>query len=731
MKELAHRVFPLCAALAATYAGSCLHSSSAPSDSGGPRPVGAHPSTPEAPKGTSAPVESRAVAEPIFEGGLKGGWQDWGWAPREVNGPGPAKVRFDNWGGWILAKPDGLAGSFGGVLFRAKEPAGQGEFIEVRLEAGSGSKFPRVKVSADQRTDVGDGWVEVLVPMSALDPDGLPFDRVVFQAFRPMDPDWVSIDKVALTKASPHQAVPLDPSTLKQVSMSVDCRSRATKIDPMIYGIAYYQPDEKTPGAPWAFGATARRWGGNTTSTYNWEISAWNTGNDWYFENHDVPSYAQFMKENADHSVQSVLTVPIMGWVSKDTTSSSFPVSVYGAQEGTDPYRPEAGNGKAKGTGKILPARMPPSAYKPITPAFVKSWVEAIRAQDAKTGKRSVSMYILDNEPALWSQNHRDAHPDPASYDELVQRTIDFGTAIREADPDAVIAGPAEWGWTGYMYSAKDLASGGPVVRPDRRAHGDLPVIAYYLKALAGHERTTHVRILDVLDLHAYPQGDRVYSEAADADVAALRIRSTRLLWDPDYVDESWIKEPVKLLPRMREWVDAEYPGRGISIGEWNFGGEQHMSGAIAIADALGRFAQFGVTSAFYWAYPPEGSPGMWAFRAYRNYDGQGGRFLDWYTPSRVGSGEATLFVSRDESGQRLVALVVNPSKTEAINVKMDVSACGQSVQQARAYSYEGAPTGFAPRTPSKAGGTVSQAVAPYSISVFDIEMGAPSAMVR
>ena len=56
------------------------------------------------------------------------------------------------------------------------------------------------------------------------------------------------------------------------------------------------------------------------------------------------------------------------------------------------------------------------------------------------------------------------------------------------------------------------------------------------------------------------------------------------------------------------------------------------MSGALATAEALGRFAQFGVTSAFYWTYPPENSPAMWAFRAYRNFDGKGGHFLDWFS---------------------------------------------------------------------------------------------------
>ena len=46
----------------------------------------------------------------------------------------------------------------------------------------------------------------------------------------------------------------------------------------------------------------------------------------------------------------------------------------------------------------------------------------------------------------------------------------------------------------------------------------------------------------------------------------ALRLRTTRMLWDPTYVDESWVKEPVRLLPRLREWIDQNYPGRGISL---------------------------------------------------------------------------------------------------------------------------------------------------------------------
>jgi hypothetical protein len=359
--------------------------------------------------------------------------------------------------------------------------------------------------------------------------------------------------------------------------------------------------------------------------------------------------------------------------------------------------------------------------------------VEAIRKEDIKTGKRSVGMYILDNEPMIWSTTHRDAHPDPTSYDELVKRTIDYGTAIREADPDAIIAGPAEWGWTGYMYSAKDLA-GGKSAHADRSAHGDLPVIAYYLKALAEHEKTTGIRVLDVLDLHSYPYVDGVYGDATDANnKAALRIRSTRMLWDPTYEDESsWVKAAVNLLPRMRQWVDQNYPGRGLSIGEWNFGGERHMSGALAIAETFGRFAQFAVTSAYYWTSPPENSPGMWAFRAYRNYDGKGAHFLDWFTTATVEHpGQQSLFASRDDSGKHLVAVVLNFSAHDAVAANIDVSSCG-TIDSMQTYTYSGAATGFTSNgSPEASGVKVIQPLPGYSITILDIQLGSSAPLVR
>ena len=408
----------------------------------------------------------------------------------------------------------------------------------------------------------------------------------------------------------------------------------------------------------------------------------------------------------------------MLGWVARDTSAYSFPVAERGAQDSVDEWKHDAGNG-LRGR-KPLPSPPPTRTSVPASPAFIKRWIEAIRAGDRRDGVRRVHQYILDNEPNLWSATHRDVHPDPVTYDELLERTIAYGSAIRAADPDAVIAGPAEWGWLNYLYSAKDVA-GLTGLNLDRREHGNVPLIPWYLRKLREHEQKTGIRVLDVLDLHFYAQGERVHSEDSSPEIAARRIRSTRGLWDPAYDDESWIRESIMLLPRMKKWIAESYPGRGISIGEWSFGGEKHMSGGLAAAEALGRFGQGEVTSAFYFTYPPAASPAYWAFRAYRNFDGHGGHFLDTSVPTHADP-ETSIFASRSDDGKHLVLVVLNFSPDFARDAVVDLHTCG-AAGEVSTYTYAGAPAGFVKARTALAGGSLTADLSPYSINVFDVTL--------
>jgi hypothetical protein len=506
--------------------------------------------------------------------------------------------------------------------------------------------------------------------------------------------------------------------------LEVDCVGPTQVISPLIYGIAFSPLREFQDHHQWSLGASARRWGGNPSSRYNWELGhAWNTGADYFFRNVNYTqradySWETFFASQREHHLATALTVPMLGWVARDTSAFGFPVADFGAQQQVDPDHPQAGNGLSPSGAQLEPSS-PLRTSVAAPPEFIEKWVRAIRAADGKAA-RAVDLYILDNEPMLWHDTQRDVHPAPVSYDELLSKTLAYGAAIRRADPDALIAGPAEWGWPGYLWSAVD-AKAGFRLRPDRRAHGDVPLVPWYLAQLAAAERKTGVRVLDVLDLHFYPQGKNIgvgQAGATDAATNARRVRSTRALWDPTFVDESWIGEPIALIPRMRTWVQENNPGLKLSIGEYSFGAERHPSGGIALAEALGRFGQNGLYSAFYWTYPPEGSPAYWAFRAFRDYDGHGATFQPRSLPT-TGATDASLFASRNEAGTVMTLVALNLSGTQTLDAQVLLKGCPAIASQ-RVFSFAGDPSGFVQLPTSTA---KTYRLAPYSMTVIELAM--------
>jgi hypothetical protein len=160
-------------------------------------------------------------------------------------------------------------------------------------------------------------------------------------------------------------------------------------------------------------------------------------------------------------------------------------------------------------------------------------------------------------------------------------------------------------------------------------------------------------------------------SPAGSAATQALRLRSTRSLWDPGYVDESWIRAAgpdggiVKLIPRMRAWVEEYYPGTELAITEYNWGALDHINGALAQADVLGIFGREGLDLATLWGPPEADQPGAFAFRLYRNYDGAGGRF-GGTSVKASSSDEARLaiYAAERSSDRALTVIVINKATT-------------------------------------------------------------------
>ncbi len=158
----------------------------------------------------------------------------------------------------------------------------------------------------------------------------------------------------------------------------------------------------------------------------------------------------------------------------------------------------------------------------------------------------------------------------------------------------------------------------------------------------------------------------------------ALRLRSTRELWDPTYDSESWIHNtdnysPVALLPRIKRWIADNNPGMELCLGEYNFGGADNVSGGLAQAEAFGVMAREGLDMAFIW-YAPAGSQET-AWQLFRNYDGNGGRFGDQFLHSENQSRDLSVFAARRTNDQAVTIAVVNKNLNSSCTLNLDVGS--------------------------------------------------------
>ena len=329
-------------------------------------------------------------------------------------------------------------------------------------------------------------------------------------------------------------------------------------------------------------------------------------------------------------------------------------------------------DGKTKLTGND-----PNDANQPAGAEYQRPWIQHLTAKWGKSSGGGVRYYLLDNEPSLWNETHRDAHPTGDTMNEYRDDVLAYGAMVKSIDPGAKILGPEEWGWPGYFWSGADQAYRGAhnySGQPDRVAHGGTAFFPWLLIQMRDYEKKYGHRLLDVATLHIYPQGGDGGDDITPK-IERLRNRSTRALWDSNYKDESWINEPIMLIPRMKNWVASSYPGTQIGITEYNWGAEKSMSGATAQADILGIFGREGLDLATRWTTPDMATPTFKAMQMYRNYDGNKSGFGDLSVADRVPDPDTVAsFAAIRSADGALTIIVVNKSLTGPTPMALSVS---------------------------------------------------------
>jgi hypothetical protein len=400
------------------------------------------------------------------------------------------------------------------------------------------------------------------------------------------------------------------------------------------------------------------RLGGNRFTAYNWENNASNAGKDYLNQNDDylgggdTPGEVVRREVAATHGAGAsiVVTVPIQGYVAADKNGG-------GDVNQTPDYlnvRFEASKAR-----KGAPYRYPPDTgdHDVYQDEFVH-WLEGAFPESRRDPRRTI-FYDLDNEPDLWYDTHSRIHPDHVTYAEMVSRTTEYASAIKAVAPGALVFGFVSYGWNGYT-TLQDAPDG---------AGRDF--VDFFLDSMRAAEGGARRRLLDVLDLHWYPEargnGVRILESDDSPAVAEARIQAPRSLWDPSYVESSWISDNVgaiRLLPRLREKIANHYPGTRLAITEYNYGGGMHISGALAEADVLGILGREGVFAATLWSLSDPGrEPAIQAaFDAYTSYDGASGAFGDTSIAAATSDTAATSLYASVDAGrpERMVLVALN-----------------------------------------------------------------------
>ena len=468
------------------------------------------------------------------------------------------------------------------------------------------------------------------------------------------------------------------------ISASLD-NENTYSINPMIYG---YNQDHSTPNSDENWGS--RRLGGNRMSVFNWENGASNSGKDvatftndnripslvgttWNARNDAGEAYRKFHQDNIDAGVESIITVPIMGWAAadKDGANSTTPPSsrwLYVQPQKT-------------GSFSLTPDLTDDSIF---VDESIHWLVNEFGNASTSTGVKYIS---LDNEPGLWNNTHPHSFPNTISLSDYVNKVIETAKAIKAVDPNVkLIAGE----FTGIRIiqfnDASDWSS-------ETTGYPDFP--SYFLDKLKQASISEGVDLIDYISFHYYPQhkvnSDNNFSSSgvvirnstsSENYIRRERMDLARSLWDESYLEPSWLTssklndEPHKILKRVQNAIDTYFPGVGIMIGEWDFGHDMDISHGISTVDALGAFAQGKVQIANRWN-TSSGNSGNYTASAYkllRNYDEALSTYGDICLPTTFSNkNKASVWASKSSTDNKIHLLLLNKdlSKTNNYEIKL------------------------------------------------------------
>jgi hypothetical protein len=619
---------------------------------------------------------ARAQNEIIYSNSLQNGWANWSWATNNLSCTSPVLTGFS----------DSISVSCASytALYLHQAPADSTPYTNLTFWLNGGAAGGQVLSVTGTLNEVNQNlvtlpplaantWQQFTVSLAAMGVADQPdFDGIWIWNDTGNTIPTFYVDDIVLVAGPPPGPNPTN-------YIGIDAGSKRNPISSLIYGTAFATSNQLSD-----LNFTMNRSGGNEETTYNWMINAHGKGADYFFESY--PDSSATPGESADSVVanskaagaQPLITIPIIGWGPTlgpgRAILASYDISKYGPQSNSDPYFPNAGNGVTVTNGiswhNLITWNNPNDANIPVNTNFQMGYVQHLTNTWGQSTNGGVGYYIMDNEHSLWFSTHQDIHPIGPTMQEVLGKIVAYASMVKTLDPQALVLGPEEWGWSGYFYSGYDQqwsamhTNYNTADYPDRATNGGWDYMPWLLNQLHQYNATNGQRLLDYFTLHCYPQeGNGDVSSQTDVSTATslLRNQSTRQFWDTNYVDPSWINSVIMLIPRMQNWVSNYYPGTKIGITEYNWGAEAYMNGATAQADILGIFGRQGLDLATRWTTPDSNTPTYLAMKMYRNYDNLNHTFGD--TSVLAGGPDpdnVAVFAAQRSADEALTVMVVS-----------------------------------------------------------------------
>lgn len=451
-------------------------------------------------------------------------------------------------------------------------------------------------------------------------------------------------------------------------------------ISPLIYGYNAYADGTNRTGwnnqggqaALQSLNLASRRLGGNSMTSFNWENGVTNSGDDWCNSSNAAVSAAtgagdpsqtsglayytpgagliNFHDQSLTLNTYSLLQLPAAGKLPKDIINLYPPATC----KGSDLWQSAAGPSNIDTARWLDIVNDKPTTVGALStsPSLADNVVYIdeelnflIQQYGNAANSRGIKGYELDNEPDLWhhwadvnngSGTHYNLYPNLTTVGDVFQRNIALAMTVKRMDATAQTYGPALSGYLGLfsLWAVWDgVQSHQPAdwanynVEPfatnntgDRYRYNGMTLANAYLSSMKQASQTANQRLLDVFSFHYYPQASYTPID---------RVQAARSLWDANYVEPTWITQTgngftdgrgLQIVPKLKQAIADFYPDTKLAITEYDFGGRDDISGAIAQADALGIFGKQGLYLATYFG-DAEGFIAS-GFKIFRNYDG-------------------------------------------------------------------------------------------------------------